>query len=285
MQKFLGILIVIFSVFGGYSLAQGNMLALWQPAELIIILGAGIGALVLANPIAVLKLMWQQTQQVFQGQQITQEHYQEMFALIYMMFEQVRQSGIKSLDEHLDSPFESSMFLAHPKLLECPQAITFLTDNLRLLSMGKILPHELEQMLEQEIENLTEDQLRPAAALQRSAEAMPGFGILGAVVGIIITMQSIDGPLTMIGVHVAAALVGTFIGIFACYCILDPLASALEHKVKDETVMLESIRAALSAYHQGKATMICIDAARKQIRTEIKPSFVQVEHWIEEATH
>ncbi|KPZ69399.1 MULTISPECIES: flagellar motor stator protein MotA [unclassified Shewanella] len=282
MSKLIGISIIIFSVFGGYVWAGGSLTSLWQPAEILIIFGAGLGALVIASPRAVLDEMVEQVKSVFSTEKEDPELYPQLFGLMGMLMSQIQSQGLKVLDEHIDKPNESSLFLMYPAVLEHPQVLQFLIDNLRLQSIGKLSPHDLEHMLAEEIERIEEDSLRPSHALAKIAEAMPGFGILAAVMGIIITMSNIDGPITMIGVKVAAALVGTFIGIFACYCFFDPLSKSLEHLVDRKSAQLRCVAAALTAFAKGKPPMLALDAGRKQIQSENRPSFIELERWIEE---
>ncbi|WP_394202872.1 flagellar motor stator protein MotA [Shewanella waksmanii] len=282
MSKFVGLFIILISVFGGYVWAGGSLNSLWQPAEIVIIFGAGLGALIIANPKAVLIEMRQQLKDLVSNEQEDPELYPQLFGLMGILMGQIQSQGLKVLDDHIEKPQESSLFLMFPTVLEHPNVLQFLIDNLRLQSIGKISAHDLEHILEEEIHRIEEDRLRPSLALGRVAEAMPGFGILAAVMGIIITMSSIDGPITMIGVKVAAALVGTFIGIFACYCIFEPLSKALEHLVDRKSAQLRCVAAMLSAFAKGKPPMLAIDAGRKQIQSENRPSFIELERWMVE---
>lgn len=277
MSKLVGLLVILGCVFGGFAWAGGNLLALWQPAEILIILGAGVGSLLIANPRAVLLELWQQVRKVTSQDNPEPELYPQLFGLMNMLMGQIQSQGMKVLDAHIENPDESSLFLMYPVVLEHPQLLQFLVDNLRLQSIGKISPHDLEAILEEEIHRIEEDSLRPSQALGRMAEAMPGFGILAAVMGIIITMSKIDGPISLIGVKVAAALVGTFIGIFACYCLFEPLSKALEHQVERQISQLKCIAAMLTTFAKGKPPIQAIDAGRKQIQTENRPSFVELE--------
>ncbi|MCL1147710.1 flagellar motor stator protein MotA [Shewanella sp. 10N.261.52.F9] len=282
MSKLLGLVIIMFSVFGGYIWAGGALVSLWQPAEILIIFGAGIGALVIANPKPVLIEMVEQLKELFRVEQEDPELYPQLFGLMGMLMSQIQAQGLRILDDHIENPNESSLFLMYPAVLEHPNVLSFLIDNLRLQSIGKISPHDLEHILEEEIHRIEEDRMRPSHALSKTAEAMPGFGILAAVMGIIITMSNIDGPITMIGVKVAAALVGTFIGIFACYCLFDPLSKALEHLVERKSAQMRCVAAALTAFAKGKPPMQAIDAGRKQIQSENRPSFIELERWMAE---
>ncbi|WP_299809735.1 flagellar motor stator protein MotA [uncultured Shewanella sp.] len=282
MSKLLGLVIILLSVFGGYVWAGGALISLWQPAEILIIFGAGLGALIIANPKPVLKEMYEQLRELVKVEQEDPELYPQLFGLMNMLMSQIQSQGLRVLDDHVEKPRESSLFLMYPAVLEHPNVLNFLIDNLRLQSIGKLSSHDLEHMLEEEIHRIDEDRMRPSHALGKVAEAMPGFGILAAVMGIIITMSNIDGPITMIGVKVAAALVGTFIGIFACYCFFDPLSKALEHLVERKSAQMRCVAAMLSAFAKGKPPMLAIDAGRKQIQSENRPTFIELERWLVE---
>lgn len=282
MSKLLGLMIILFSVFGGYVWAGGTLASLWQPAEILIIFGAGVGALIIANPKPVLVEMLDQVKELVRVEKENPELYPQLFGLMGMLMAQIQSQGLKVLDDHVEKPRESSLFLMYPTVLEHPTVLQFLIDNLRLQSIGKLSAHDLEHILDEEIHRMEEDWMRPSLALNKVAEAMPGFGILAAVMGIIITMSNIDGPITMIGVKVAAALVGTFIGIFACYCLFDPLSKALEHLVERKSAQLRCVAAMLTSFAKGKPPMLAIDAGRKQIQSENRPTFIELERWMVE---
>ncbi|MEK6215458.1 MAG: flagellar motor stator protein MotA, partial [Vibrio fluvialis] len=180
------------------------------------------------------------------------------------------------------NPEQSPIFARYPLVARDYRLVSFITDNLRLMAMGQMSPHELEGLLEQEIDAIQTDLLLPSRSMQRTAEALPGFGILAAVGGIIITMQAIDGSIALIGYHVAAALVGTFIGIFGCYCCLDPASNAMAQRVKRDMSAFECVRATLVAYVAKKPTLLAIDAGRKHIQLDIKPTFNDMEKWLAE---
>jgi chemotaxis protein MotA len=262
--------------------AGGNLGAIWQPAEFLIIFGAAIGSLIIGNPPQVLKEMRQQLRATLSNPKEEYEYYMELMALLNTLLETARSRGFKFLDSHIESPEQSSIFLAYPKVSSDYRLVSFITDNLRLMAMGQMSPHELEGLLEQEIEAIQTEMLQPSRSMQRTAEALPGFGILAAVGGIIITMQAIDGSIALVGYHVAAALVGTFIGIFGCYCCLDPLSNAMAQRVKRNMTAFECIRATFVAYIAKKPTLLAIDAGRKHIQLDIKPTFNQMEKWLAE---
>ncbi|MFA0085444.1 flagellar motor stator protein MotA [Vibrio sp. 10N.286.49.C2] len=282
MQKFMGVLIILVCVFGGYVWAGGNLMAIWQPAEFLIIIGATVGSLIVGNPPQVLKEMRSQLRSIVAPQKQEQAFYMELMALLQVLLETVRSGGFKALDKHIENPEQSPIFSRYPLVNRDYRLVSFITDNLRLMAMGQMSPHELEGLLEQEIEAIETDLLLPSRSMQRTAEALPGFGILAAVGGIIITMQAIDGSIALIGYHIAAALVGTFLGIFGCYCCLDPASNAMAQRVKRDMSAFDCIRATLVAYVAKKPTLLAIDAGRKHIQLDIKPTFNQMERWLAE---
>lgn len=279
MQKLLGIALVSLAVFGGFTMANGKLVALWQPAEMIIIIGAALGSMVIGNSWVVLRECLKQLKGIL-GRRKQALLCQQLLLLMYKLLDEMRINGLKVLDEHVEAPFASPWFNQYPYVLKEPLLVNFIADNLRMLAMGKVSSHELEGLLEQEILALEEDMMKPSHAVHRTGEAMPGFGILAAVGGIIITMQHIDGPLAGIGVHVAAALVGTFIGIFGCYCVFEPIAAAFAELVSRKVSTLDCVKAILTAYLAGKSPLLSVDAGRRQLEIDVKPSFATVEKWL-----
>ena len=280
MQKILGLLVVLGCVFGGYFEAGGQLVAIWQPAEMIIILGAGFGAMIIGNPKHVLKEIAHQIKGVISKKQLGPEFQRQLLMCLYELLEMVQNGGLRMLDQHIEQPEESTIFQKYPLVLTQKRLVTFIADNFRLMAMGKIDAHELEGILDQELDTAEESLLTPSRSLQRTAEAMPGFGICAAVLGIIITMQSIDGSIALIGLKVAAALVGTFLGVFICYCLMDPLANAMEQQARAEHSLLECVRTVLVAQAGGKPTLLAVDAGRKLLHLASKPTFANLDAWV-----
>jgi chemotaxis protein MotA len=280
VQKFLGALIIVGCVLGGYVLANGELAMLWQPAEIIIIVGAGLGALVVGNPKEVLHEMCIQIKGIFQYKRRGEEFQRQLLMLMYELLETVEVGGLKALDAHIEEPEESTLFTRYPLILQEKNLMAFIADNFRLMAMGKITAHELEGFLEQELEAMEHALMQPSRSLYKIGEAMPGFGILAAIMGIIITMGNIGGSIAEIGASVAAALVGTFLGIFFCYCVMEPLSNAMSQRVKTELSALECVRTTLVAHLAGKPTLLAVDAGRKLIEQDVKPAFRQLETWV-----
>lgn len=280
MLKIFGALIIIGGVLGGYAMADGDMSVLWQPAELVIILGAGIGALIVGNPKQVLGEMLSQARGVFVFERRGEEFQRQLLMLLYELLETVEEGGLKALDQHIEEPEESTLFNQYPLISKERNLMAFIADNFRLMAMGKITAHELESFLMQELDAMEDTLMQPSRSLHNVGEAMPGFGILAAIMGIIITMGNIDGSVAEIGANVAAALVGTFIGIFLCYCLMGPLSNAMGQRVKTELSALECVRTTLVAHLAGKPTLLAVDAGRKLIEQDVKPAFKQLEIWV-----
>lgn len=283
MQSVLGFAIIFFCVFGGFALHGGELGVIWQPVELIIIIGAGVGAIVLGNPRHVLAEMGLQLRMVMRRDTATLEFQRQQLLLMYELL-QLASGGLKALDAHVEAPHESELFRRYPMILAKPKLLHFIVDNFRLMAMGKISAHEVESVLEQEIESVFEELSQPARSLAKVGEAMPGFGILAAVLGIVMAMRTVaDGADSGdVAVAVAAAMVGTFIGIFACYGILDPLSNMMRQLVDEERKTLESVKVVLVSHVAGKPALLAIDAGRRLVQLNIKPSFARLEGWINE---
>lgn len=283
MQAFVGILIVLGCVFGGFMLHGGSFKVIWQPVELLIIVGAGVGAIVLGNPRHVLSEMLLQLRKLVRSNRHGQEFQRQLLLLMYELM-QAASGGLKALDAHVEAPQESVLFQRYPLILAEPKLLHFIVDNFRLMAMGKISAHELEGVLEQELGAIHDELMQPSKSLHKIAEAMPGFGILAAVLGIVMAMNSVaDGAGTgEIAVMVAAAMVGTFIGIFFCYGVLDPVSNMMKQLVHEELASLESVKVVLVTHLAGKPPLLAIDAGRRLVQLNLKPSFAQMEGWIDQ---
>ena len=281
MQQLLGIAIVLGAVFGGFTLMGGTFSAIFHPVEILIIGGAAFGALVLGNPRHVLSEMGHQLKKVAARKKHDSEFQRQLLLLMYELL-QTAAGGLKALDAHVEAPAESPLFQRYPLILEEPKLLAFIVDNFRLMAMGKINAHELEGVLEQELEAIHEELTQPSKSLQKIAEAMPGFGILAAVLGIVMAMFSVSGGADSgeIAEKVGAAMVGTFIGIFFCYGVLEPLANLMKQTVNSDASTMETVKVVLCTHVAGKPALLAIDAGRRLIQLNTKPSFAQLEQWI-----
>ena len=281
MQQLLGIAIVLGAVFGGFTLMGGTFTSIFHPIELLIIGGAALGALVLGNPKHVLAELGHQLKTVAARKKHDSEFQRQLLLLMYELL-QTAAGGLKALDAHVEAPAESPLFQRYPAILDETKLLAFIVDNFRLMAMGKINAHELEGVLEQELEAIHEELTQPAKSLQKIAEAMPGFGILAAVLGIVMAMYSVSGGADSgeIAEKIGAAMVGTFIGIFACYGVLEPLANLMKQTVNSDASTMETVKVVLCTHVAGKPALLAIDAGRRLIQLNTKPSFAQLEQWI-----
>lgn len=281
MQSIVGIAIVLGCVFGGFMLGGGALKVIWEPVELLIITGAALGAIVLGNPRHVLNEMVLQLRKALSPRKQSQEFQRQLLLLMYELL-QTAAGGLKALDAHVEAPQDSALFKRYPLVLAEPKLLAFIVDNFRLMAMGKINAHEPEGVLDQEIEAIHEELIQPSKSLHKIAEAMPGFGILAAVLGIVMAMNTISEGASSaeIAEKVAAAMVGTFIGIFFCYGVLDPLANVMKQQVKQELSTLECVKVVLVTHVAGKPPLLAIDAGRRLVQLNLKPSFGLLEGWI-----
>lgn len=281
MQQIIGIFIVLACVFGGFAFMGGTAGAIWQPVELLIIIGAALGALVLGNPKHVLAEMLLQLRKIITHRKQGSEFQRQLLLLMYELL-QTAAGGLKALDAHVEAPRDSPLFQRYPLVLEEPKLLAFIVDNFRLMAMGKINAHELEGVLEQELEAIHDVLTQPSKSLHKIAEAMPGFGILAAVLGIVMAMNSVGEGASAgeISEKVGAAMVGTFIGIFFSYGVLDPISNMMKQLVNQDASTMECVKVVLVTHVAGKPALLAIDAGRRLVQLNIKPSFAVLEGWI-----
>ena len=278
MLLIVGAIVVLGAVIGGFVFEGGHVLALNQPAEYIIIGGSAIGTLIMATPVHVLKKLVGQAMGLLKSA-VSKDDYLDLLSLLNKLFKQVQQGGMLVLESHFEKPTESAILSEHPKLLANHHALHFLSDSVKVLIMGGISAMDLEVLMDEDLEVHHEDEEQPAAAVSKIADALPALGIVAAVLGIVLTMEAIDGPIEEIGHKVGAALVGTFLGILLSYGFAQPLATALEHRVGHDGQYIRCIRAGVLALHKGLAPQISIEFARRVIPNEVRPTFEEAEEY------
>jgi chemotaxis protein MotA len=279
---FVGVIVVFGGVLTGYVLEGGHLLALHQPLELLIIGGAAAGALLISSPIPVLKGIIGQIKGVINGG-FTKKDYLDLLVMMSEIFNVARKDGLIGLENHIEHPETSDIFKRYPKFLKNHHAVKFFVDTVRVVISGSVHPHDLEDLMDGDIAALHEEEIRPADALASMADALPGLGIVAAVLGVVITMSSIDGPPEIIGHKVAAALVGTFLGVLGSYGFVGPLAASLKHRLNDNKQYLSCMKHALLAFHKGVAGVIAVEFARRTLYAEVRPDFVELEKACSEA--
>lgn len=258
-------------------LSHGQLGALWQPYELLIIGGAAAGAFLVANPLKVVKACLGGIPRLLKGSHYKKSDYVDILAMLYDVLMKARREGMMAIERDVDEPQTSELFQKYPKLLADKPLMEFTTDCLRLMVSGNFEAHELEQVLDIELETHSKEAGEPAHALQVLADSLPGFGIVAAVLGIVITMASIGGEASEIGHHVAAALVGTFLGILLGYGFVGPLAAAMHHHAQEEAKAFEVIKMALVSSVRGYAPSVAVEFARKLLFSDMRPAFADLD--------
>ncbi len=277
MLIIVGLIIVIISVLGGYIGAHGRLAALWQPYELVIIGGAALGAFLVGTPAKTVKQTLTTLAGTFKGPRYKREDYLSVLSLLYELLNKARREGFMALEDHVENPQDSAVFANYPKILADHHLMDFITDCLRLMIGSNIEPHELEPLLELELDKHHHEALEPAHVLNKVADGLPGFGIVAAVLGIVVTMGSIGGDIQEVGAHVAGALVGTFLGILLGYGFIGPLAAAVEARAEQDARIYESVKTALLACLRGYNPKIALEFARKTVPSALRPGFSEFE--------
>jgi chemotaxis protein MotA len=274
----IGAIVVVASVLGGFMMVGGKVLALWHVNEIIVICGCALGAYVIGTPPKVMKSAMQGMVALLKGPKYRRADYVDLLKLIYEVLLKMRRDGTMSIEDHIENPKDSAIFQKYPKIAADHHVLEFITDCLRLMVGGNMNPHELESLLEYELETHHQEALEPSHSVQKVADALPGFGIVAAVLGIILTMSIVgSAPPAEIGEKVASALVGTFLGIFIAYGFVGPIASAMENRAHEEGKAFEVVKMALVASLRGYAPSVAIEFARKLLFSDVRPSFQDLE--------
>jgi chemotaxis protein MotA len=282
MTVVLGGLVVTGCVLGGYLMHGGPFGVLLQWNEFLIIGGAALGSLLVGSPLPVLKRMAGRFGALLRGDPYVQGVYLDLLGTLYQLFVAAKRDGLISLEPHVGDPAKSAILSKNAFLLGNDHAMQFLCDTLKLQLSGSVPPHDLEALLEVDIESHHRTSAATSGLVQKLGDALPGLGIVAAVLGIVITMQAIDGPPEEIGHKVAAALVGTFLGVLMCYGFVGPMATHLTLLAASESRYLECIKAGLLAFAKGSAPIVAVEYARRTIAGELRPTFEQAEHAVQQ---
>jgi len=278
MLSIIGSILVLGSVLGSFLMEGGSLLLLWHPSEFIIILGAATGAFLTSNSMKVVKQSFAAALGLLKSSRYDRSEYLDLLKLLYDILVKIRKSGMLAIEADVEAPEKSKLFADYPRVLADHHMIEFITDCLRLIVGGNLDPNELESLLEYELETHHKEAAEPGHAIQKVADALPGFGIVAAVLGIVLTMASIKGADTAtIGEKVGAALVGTFLGILVAYGFVGPIASAVENRAHEEGKAFEVVKMALVASVRGYAPPVAVEFARKLLWSDVRPSFSDLE--------
>lgn len=283
MLVIIGYVIVMASVFGGFAMAGGNMVALFQPLELLMIGGAAIGAFFVGNSGKAIKATLKALPTVLKGSHYTKELYLELMALLSEILTKVRKEGLMSIEGDIDSPEQSPIFSKYPGIMSDHHVIEFITDYLRLMVSGNMDAFQIENLMDNEIDTHHQEGHVPVHCIARVGDAMPAFGIVAAVMGVVHTMESVGLPPAELGILIAHALVGTFLGILLAYGFVGPLSTALEQKLDESSKMLQCIKVTLLASLNGYAPPLAVEFGRKVLYSTERPSFSELEEHIKQS--
>jgi chemotaxis protein MotA len=277
MFAIVGIVLVFCAVIGGFLMEKGQLAVLIQPAELLIIAGAATGTMLAANPMRILKGIAAGLVGIIRSSRFSKQRYLNTLKMMYQFLNKVRKEGLLAVEMDAEKPEESEIFKSFPDFLSDRESVSFLCDTLRTAITGGVEPFEMDQMMELDMEVHHHAAMQPIDALATVADALPGLGIVAAVLGVVITMGALGGPPEQIGEKVAAALVGTFLGILLCYGVVGPLSANMRKSADEQNEYLHVLRVLLLSFLKGSAPMIAIEMGRRAIPAYVRPSFDEME--------
>jgi chemotaxis protein MotA len=280
MFAIIGLFLVSGSVIIGFMMEKGNPYILIQPAEFVIIFGAALGAFFIASPPKVITAVVKNVAAIVTSKSPDKAKYLDLLLLLYQLFSKIRKEGLISIESDIEKPDNSPIFNKYKDTLSHGHLTNFICDNLKIIITTNVIPHELENLMELETETHYHEALIPSKSIAKVADALPGLGIVAAVLGVVLTMGKIDQPPSVLGHSIGAALVGTFLGVLMCYGFVGPLATNLEHKTKEDIVFLKVIRVALVAFVGGAPPQMAVEFGRRAIPGKEKPTFEELENEI-----
>jgi chemotaxis protein MotA len=280
MFSIIGIVVVFGAIAAGYLMEHGNIRVLLQPAELLIIGGAALGTILIANPLHLLKKIAGGLGGVFGGSKYTQQRYLDTLKMMYELFGRARKEGMMALEADSDAPEKSVIFSKYDFFLKDHHALAFVCDSIRMASSGGVEPFDADQMFEMDMNVHHHEAMLPVAALTSVADSLPGLGIVAAVLGVVITMGSLGGPPEEIGHKVASALVGTFLGILLCYGLFSPVAANMAKSADEEHAYYNVLRILIVSFMKGSAPTLAVEFGRRAIPGHVRPTFQTTENYI-----
>ncbi|CDL85266.1 flagellar motor stator protein MotA [Xenorhabdus szentirmaii] len=280
MLVLLGYIVVLGAVIGGYLLVGGHLGALYQPAEFLIIIGAGIGAFIVGNNGKAIKATIQVLPKVLRRSKYNKDMYMDLMALQFRLLTKSRQHGLLALERDIENPHQSDIFTQYPRLLKDQYVIDFITDYMRLIVSGNMNPHEIEALMDEEIETYEQESEVPATSLSMVGDSLPAFGIVAAVMGVVHALGSADRPAGELGALIAHAMVGTFLGILLAYGFVSPLTTLLRQRSSEQIKMMQCIKVTLLSSLHGYAPQIAVEFGRKTLFLTDRPSFIELEEHV-----
>ncbi len=280
----IGLVIVFGSILMGFMMEGGKIGALMQITEFIIIGGCGLGSMLMANPLPVVIHTLKAVIGLLKGSPYSKQNNMELLQMLYDMFMMARRDGLVALDQHVEKPHESKFFVKYPFFNGNHHALAFLSDTMKVVISGAVANYDLSDLMDLDLEAGHQEIHHPAHILQSLGDSMPGFGIVAAVLGVVITMGAIGGPPEEIGRKVGAALVGTFVGILLAYGVFAPISAALEAQANAEEKYLGCIKCAVLSFARGDAPLTAVEFARRNIDPSVRPTFSEMEQGVKNAS-
>jgi chemotaxis protein MotA len=277
MFSIVGILVVIGSVLGGFLMEKGKLPVLLQPAEFLTIAGAALGTVLAANPLHVLKGVGSGLIGTLKGGSFTEKRYTDSLKMLFDVFSKARKEGLVAVETDIEEPEKSSIFSKYPAFLGDHHVTAFVCDTMRMAVTGGVRPFDVDQMMELDLEVHHHTSMLPTQALTSMADALPGLGIVAAVLGIVVTMGALGGPPAEVGHKVASALVGTFLGILLCYGVVGPLASSMSKNIDEQHAYYHVLRVTMIAFIKGTSPILAVEMGRRAIPEHVRPKFAAVE--------
>lgn len=273
----LGLIIVFGSVLVGFVMSDGKLLALWQPFEILIIVGGASGAFLLSNPWHIVVRSFRLLPAIIKGESVTKTLRLDVLSLLFDILNKARREGVLAIENDIESPEESALFSRYPDVQAHKELSLFISDYFRIIASGNLTSYELETLMDQEIDARLHELEQPAEAMARISDALPGFGIVAAVLGIVITMGAIGGDVSDVGRHVAAALVGTFSGVLLAYGLAAPISSQMRYMANEEIKLYEATKSCVIASLNGLPPKLAVEFGRKSLFSYDRPSFMDVQ--------
>lgn len=283
MFVIIGYIVVCGTIFGGYALAGGHLGGLWQPLEVLMIFGGALGAFIVGNDTKALKATMKALPSIFKGSKYNKTLYLDLLALMYEILTKIRKDGIMSIENDIENPESSPLFSKYPKIMSDHHLTDFICDYLRLMVSGNMDAFQVENLMDNELETHHMEGHVPAHCITRLGDALPAFGIVAAVMGVVHTMENVALPPAELGVLIAHALVGTFLGILLAYGFVGPLGSLLEQKLDESSKILQTVKVTLLASLNGYAPAIAVEFGRKVLYSTERPGFTELEEHVKDA--
>jgi len=273
----IGAVIVVGGIIGGYIMEHGHLAVLYQPAELVIIGGAALGSFMIASPVKVIKNVLASLRKLLTAKAHGKDFYLQVLTLLFDIFSKMRKEGLLSMEKDLEAPDKSQIFQKYPEIIKNHHLLAFICDNLNVIVSISVQPHEIESLMDIDIEVNHEHELVGAQSINTVSDSLPGLGIVAAVLGVVVTMGKISEPPEVLGHSIGAALVGTFLGILMCYGFVGPLATNITHMIREEGVAFQMVKLSLIAYMQTTSPQMAVEFGRRAIAGNDRPTFNELQ--------